>query len=199
MRQASRSLVVTIVALFWATGFCQAASVTLVPAPADLSALQIGDTISIDVVLNGLAAGDELEFLGVTVGFDAPPLGTATNFTPGTIVPDPAGFVGFDTPGIADGSFDAFFTLSGIDRITTNGTFFSFDIQAVSVGSGQIGFSFADALRSDFTSPGVTTGPALRFTVVPLPNQVISGGVLMALLVGGHLLRHRSHYQLQHN
>lgn len=191
MRRISHFLVSAIALLVTGTGLCQAVSITLAPTPTDLTALQVGDTITIDVVLGELAAGDELEFLGVTIGFDSPPLGTATNFTAGAIIPDPSGFVGFDAPGVADGSFDAFFTMSGTDRITSNGIFFSFDIPAVSTGSGEIGVDFADALRPDFTSPGVTTSAPLPFTVIPLPSMAIPGIAMILCVVGGQVLRHR--------
>jgi hypothetical protein len=189
---AAASLVVVLISV-WK---CQA-SVTLSLSTADdLSALGLGESVTINVDLSGLVAGDELEFLAATITFDDAVFGTPTAINPGAVIPDVTGFFASAFPGIADGLFDALFSTSG-DPITTNGTFYSFDLTVVGTGSGVIGFDFVDAqLVADLPDPTpVDTGAALAFStvgggVIPEPASALIWPALFA--AAGILSRFRS-------
>ena len=201
-----KRIIVTLALAIFLLGLADHASaitISLSSSPGDLSSLGIGDMVTVDVILSDLdtAGGEELEFLAVTVVIDDLVFGTPTSITPSEIVPDPDGFLGVDGPGFAEGSFDAFFTLSGTDRITTNGTFFSFELEAIGAGSGSIAIEFADALFPDFSSPSINTSasPPLDFTVNPgaaptaVPEPVTSALALVGLAgLGANIYRRRT-------
>jgi hypothetical protein len=97
------------------------------PTP-DLTHLQVGQAVTFNVNLSGLNSGDALAYLAGTVVFDATLLGTPTSVPAGAIVPDASGFLGTGFSGAADAFYDAIFFSSTNARITTNGTFFAFDV-----------------------------------------------------------------------
>ena len=104
-----------------------------------MNTLTVGDTVSIDVVIDGLMTGQGLVSLSATVEtpaqFSLDPLSLAAGdvFTGGVETSD----LFLSTPsGDADGIF---FQFAGLP-ISTNGGFFSFDYTATSVGSGNIIF-----------------------------------------------------------
>lgn len=170
---------VTVCALFWATVQSQAAPIVgLVSIPTDTSSLTVGQTISVSVEMTGLNPGDELDLLAATVVFDAG-LFSSPTIAAGSIIPDIDGFLGLEDPGLADGSFDSFFTASGVDTITGNGVFYSFEVTALKEGSGTIDLDFSDALGttgSGSSIDGIGIGvSSLSVNIVPEPTA----GLLM--------------------
>ena len=161
----------------------QAVTLSLSSSPADLSSLMVNDVVMVDVILGGLGVSESLDFLGATVSFDPGVFGSPTGISPGAIIPDPTGFIGSASPGLADGLFDAFFTASGTDEITTNGVFFSFDLQVVGSGSGSIDFDFAEAFFDIDTGDvaPVEVDDPLDFTA-PRPDDGIIPEPLTATL-----------------
>ncbi|WP_182866131.1 hypothetical protein [Stieleria mannarensis] len=138
----------------------------------DLSTLKVGDTVSINVNLSGLMTGQSLSALGGTVEM-TPELSVDTfSLAPGILFasgPDPFELF-LDTPG---GNVDAeFFQVFG-DPIATDGQFFTFDITAVSTGSGQITFEDFSPFASDtnFNFVDVATN-TLDYTVSQAGNVV---------------------------
>lgn len=111
----------------------------------DLSALQVGQSVTFQVSLGGVTAGDRVEYLAAKVEFD-PAFFATPSITAGAIVPDTAGFVGSPFGDAADGNYDSLFT--GLP-ITDNGLFFSFESMVKKSGSGSLRFGFVDAQGTD--------------------------------------------------
>ena len=134
---------------------------------ADLSALRVGDAISIGVNLSGLLAGDELTLLAADVGYSDQNFGLPAVVS-GSIVPDVAGFEADEFSDLAGATFDALDTMGGAAVITANGEFFTFDVSASGLGSGEIALRFADALGEDSQNnaiDGAAAGSALAYVV----------------------------------
>ncbi len=100
----------------------------------DLSHLTVGQTVRFDVQLSGLNPGDQLDYLAGTVDFDSNLLGTPTQVAAGAIVPDPTGFVGTPFIGVADAFYDAVFFSVTNTPISSNGTFYTFDVKTQGPG-----------------------------------------------------------------
>jgi hypothetical protein len=134
---------------------------------ADLDNLSVGQTVEIDVVLGGLEVGEELGYLAGTLTFDSGFLGTAFDVSPGGIISDSDGFIGFGAPGLADGFYDYLFTLSG-DTIDSNGVFFSFKLTIQNAGSGVVAIDEAMlAARDLFDEPiAIAAGDPLSLRTV---------------------------------
>lgn len=173
-----------------APAWASAAFLTLVPS-ADLSAFEIGQTVSVDVVLSGLEAGTRLELLSATVGFPATSFQIPLSITRGAVVPqplaDPLDFLTIRDSGIADISFQTNSPLAE-KQITTNGVFASVLLRASAIGPGEIAFTFTSAFAFNPGSPNEPTevvieaGPALRFdVVVPEPSLSIPGALVVCL------------------
>lgn len=190
MRTLSFTTLLAIATLAVSPHATRAIMFSLSSSPSDLTTLSVGDTVTLDVSLSGLAPGEELAFLAATIGFDdnvfGAPLAVDPGIDPPGILPDPLGFDGTRSPGLADGLFDAFNTASGNDRITTNGLFYTFRLEvqpSAVVGPGQIAFGFVDALLPDFSAPMITTSDPLSLTVVPEPTAALMLGFTAALFV----------------
>ena len=144
----------------------------------DLLNLSVGQAFSLDVILSGLQPGEELNYLAGTITFDATLLGDATNVLPGAIVPDPFGFTGFGTSGLADGNYDVLFSVSGT-RISSNGTLYSFSVTAQQVGSGFIDIDPSSLAARDPMDAfvAIDAGASLPYQinggVVPEPSSCI--------------------------
>ncbi len=148
---------------------------SLLPS-ANLDTLQAGDTVGFDVVLSGLAAGDELEFLAASVEFDPFLLGMPLGIAPGTSIPDVTGFIPTSLPGLADAFYDGLFIATSGENITSNGVFFSFELIVQAPGAGTIGFAFVDSFGSDSLGNMLSLaepGPALAFSATPSQTGVI--------------------------
>lgn len=186
------------------------AAVTLsLSTTSSLSDLNVGDTISFDVVLSGLPGGSptsDLGFLGATVVFDGTLLGTPSLPAPGAIVPDldPLAYVPLAGLGQADASYDFLFAPSG-SPITTNGVFFSFDVTAQAAGSGMIGFDSLGTAAFD-TSAGpipvdVNLDSGQTFSIsatdgIPEPTSLLVWAALSLTVFAWPLARSRSPFPL---
>ena len=189
-------LLLLATAVVLASGVCAHASLQLSlssDAP-DLNNLTVGNAVTFDVVLSGLTPGDSLDYLAATVTYTDGPLSEPV-ITPGSIV-DPTGFLSTTGPGLADGSYDMWFSFTG-DPITANGTFFSFEVSAESAGSGTVSFDFVDSMGVDGSFLALETvvpGPDLPFTVVdsgeiPEPCSVLVWAGLLSFCVGVFVTR----------
>ncbi len=113
-------------------------------SPSNLLDLTVGDPVRVEVSLSGLdeAAGDQLVSLtGGTTVVPSAIMGTPTAIDPGAIVPNLADFAALVGLGQADAFFvtlSASSSASSGDHITTNGTFFTFDMIARHPGTGVI-------------------------------------------------------------
>lgn len=186
--------VVGMLVLWASTASVSHAVLTLeLSSPDDLLNLTVGDTATIEVSLAGLdtAAGEELVSLTGSVLFPGAILGTPTSMTAGSIIPnplsDPLDFQTFAAPGQADGTFITF-SVNSSEHITTNGTFFTFDVTAGHAGSGVFTIDplaisaeqydptgFLPILRTDLTA-----GPDLPFVV----RQPVTGAIPEPLTFG---------------
>ena len=102
-------------------------SLTLDAGSTDLNSLVIGDTFSIDVVLDRMNIVAGLTDLGATVFMPAGRFGGPSNELSGSIVPDPLDLFFTDSPGQSiDGLFSAFLSIDPNPNVVSNGTFFSF-------------------------------------------------------------------------
>ncbi len=168
---------------------------SLVPS-AGTTPILVGQTLSIDVVLNDLPAGTQLELLSATVSFPAGSFQIPLSITPGPIVPDPLAdpldFLTIADAGLADISFQTN-SLSAADRITTSGVFATIVLEANAIGGGEITLSFIDAFSFNSASPDepipftIEDAPGIRFDVV-VPEPSAAGAML---LLSTALLRRR--------
>lgn len=184
--------------LMASAGRAHAAPTLSLSSSSDLDNLEVGQTVRIDVRLSDLG-GSQLELLATGVAFDRDILGSATTPAAGAIVPnasDPMSFQPSTDPGFVDVIFEAVGD-ARTDRITDNGQFFSFELTAQEIGSGEIAFDFADALAFNEDDPfmplqpEVDLGASLGVTVVPLPPALIAGLVGIGGVVAGQVLRAR--------
>ncbi len=162
---------------------------------ANLLVLQVGEDVSFQVRLSGLEAGQELTLLAATVRYSEGMLGEPSLLWAGEILPqpleDPAYFVPSIDAGLADGTFYTFSPESA-HHILSEGVFFSFTVEAVGVGSGQMWFEFADALQynPDLLGEPISAEPALGlpldFIVVPEPApwlMALAAAVVVLLML----------------
>ncbi len=160
-----------------------------------LEYLPLATTVTIYVQLSGLEVGQELDTLAATVLYDGALLGTPS-ISSGPIVPnpldDPLDFLAFGRSGLADATFLTFGT-EWYDRIVSEGTFFTFDVTALALGSGSLYFDFVAAteFNPDFPLDPITlnpvVGPALNFTVVEVPEP--TGIMLILTMAAGLCMR----------
>jgi hypothetical protein len=136
----------------------------------------VGETRLINVQVGALE-GRQLQSLGGTIQFDAGHLGTPSSGTAGAVVPDPADVT--LTP--AAGSIDAqFFAAAPAGNISSEGTFFSFEITGLAPGSGVIQFQPNSLFAEDQTGAGffdLATNEVLYTVSIPEPAT-------LALLTG---------------
>ncbi|MEX2214854.1 MAG: PEP-CTERM sorting domain-containing protein [Phycisphaeraceae bacterium] len=188
-----RYLAIFTAALTLAIGqHASAITMTMSATPADLSALTVGDSFQIDVLLGDLG-GDEVASLGGSIMFPSAQLGTPTGEVAGVIVPDASDLILTPLAGLMDGQFFAF---TG-GNITAEGIFYSFTLTAQAPGSGVIEFD-AQSLFAELVQQGeifdISTN-ALTFTVqertggAAVPEPATAGLGLMGLM--GLALRRR--------
>ena len=156
-------------------------------SPDNLSAVAIGQTVTINVSLANLA-GDSYSTLLVPTTAPNALFAIAGDPTAGAIVPTPDDFFGAaQENGPATILEDATYASSGSD-ITAPGVLFSFRVTADAAGTGFFGFSEAPSgFTSDFSDATLTPGNPLAVTVVPEPAT--AGG--LAALAGLALIRRR--------
>ena len=137
---------------------------------ADTTNLFLQQPVVFEVAISGLEPGQQLDFLGITVAMDAYRMGTPNPITRGGIVPtpgaDPSDFLTARAPGIADASFYCSGTLP-TQRITSNGTFFTFTLTPQHAGSVPLEITFADALLHNPADPES-----------PIPLTITAAGTL---------------------
>jgi hypothetical protein len=167
--------------------FCESTSVAgqlIISSPDNLSNIQVGQTISFEIALAGLAPNATLDALGATVQIQAASLFSTPVITPGNILPAGGGFFAGPNAGIADGTYDMLFNATNTP-INSDGIFFSFQVQAVNPGSGTIDFSSISAFQG-FDPVLLTNGTpdGLAFTILssqptstPEPSTVLLSGI----------------------
>jgi hypothetical protein len=170
----------------------QAGPIVSLSSPDNLSQIQVGDTVHVDITLAGLNPGDTLELLGASVVFPAVSFGAPSTNTPyvvpNGIVPDVGGYSGAVPAGKAVGLYDTLNLLpppAFFPAITANGRFFSFTVTALKEGSGT--FAFGNDLNSiGFDASGAPLDNVvglneLSFTVlqstIPEPASAILLGI----------------------
>jgi hypothetical protein len=162
----------------------------------NLATLQVGQTVTIDIVLSGdVSSSNPLDSLGVTVS-DSSILFNTPSITAGSIVPDLSGFFTGPSTGVADATYDDLFANSGTP-ITANGLFFSAQFTAASVGTGTFTFTNLSGFQG-FNSVNVINGTpdGLAYTITeqatPAPSSFLLAGLgvaLLALYAASHALR----------
>jgi hypothetical protein len=160
---------------------------------ANLSQLQVGQTVKFDVNLSGLTSGGALDYLAGTVVYPSNLLSPPASVTSGSIVPEPSGFEGVGFPGTADAFYDAVFFSLSHTPILNDGIFFSFPVTAESPGSGSLSFDPSSLAASDGTNTPtpLAGGPPLPFTVLPSATNPVpepSSAALLASAAGAGIV-----------
>ena len=162
--------------------------VALDAGATDVDRLLVGQTVEIAVNLDELPEGTQLDSLATSVKFDGELLGVPS-IQAGEILPDPLNepgdFLVSEDVGLADAAFLTFGTETS-NHIASNGTFFTFRVTPVQLGSGTVAFEFAGATQFDPDGPLVielATGPDLTFTVVPEPSACLMLLIGIAILI----------------
>ncbi len=167
---------------------------------SDLQNLNVGDTFTIDVLLEDLSSGDELQMLSAGVDVGSPLFSRPATVRAGGLVTDLNTFDSLSEDGFVDAIVDVA-PGNSEGRIRGDGTFFSIDLMAANAGSGTVVFDFVDALAFDANDPsrptefGISAGPGLDIRVrgggqvIPLPAGFASGMSLMGALGLGSWLR----------
>ncbi len=161
---------------------------TLSSTPANLSSLNVGQTIEIQVSLSGL--GDvgnpsQLSYLGADVGFSPVLFSTPFAVTPGALVPDPlVSFTAVTTTGLGGAIFDNILLPPPLPVITSDGVFFTFQVTALSTGSGVFSLAPPPGAFDDLgNAVTVAVGSDLPFTVtggggvIPEPSTLLLLGL----------------------
>jgi hypothetical protein len=196
--------------LFTGLAFCvivtgssaaQAGPNVTLSSPDNLSSITVGQILEIDVTLSGLPVGSDFIFnlntkvLFPNAEFQAVPDPTSSSglkavVAPGSVfdnnVQGPLQVANFNAQSslVAGAAIGVFSqspnTNSG--AIGLNGLYYSFDVQAISAGSGSIGFDptgGANEYAADdtgFNFASLPTGPDLSFTIaaaaVPEPSSI---------------------------
>jgi len=144
------------------------------PTPGQLANLRVGQPAEVTISLSNLPNGTELTYLAARIDFGGSFIGQPTAILRGAIVPSPLNnpldFVSTATDSDVDVSFLTFGTLA-VQHIRTNGVFARLQILPVDAGTGQLTFTFVDALRYDTLSPtggspvGLVAGVNVAYTV----------------------------------
>jgi len=135
----------------------------------------------------------ELDSLAATVGYDSALLGIPI-VLPGSILPttldDPLDLLITADLGFADVAFLTF-GLDAADHIGGNGVFFSIEVTALALGSGDIAIDFVGATRFNAANPNdpvvlpIDRGLSLPFAIVPEPGGlalVTASGFIIAAI-----------------
>lgn len=152
--------------------------------------VSVGQTFTVVVSLTELTTRGGLGSLGVDIDSSNPPLSAPVGgvVTPGSIVPDVTGFAGgvFLTSG-ATGNYDQILVDPLGPEITSAGPFYSYQVTALSEGTGTIAFHDAAGLdvSGDLVFPSL--GSSMRVDVVVPEPATLS----LLALTGSALLRRR--------
>lgn len=178
--------------LLWA-GSLSAEPMIQLSSPDDLSNINPGQTVIIQVDVTGLTAGESIWSLDVPVTFNPAMFSTPFNLMAGSIVPppsDPNDFMGQVAPGLAQGTF---LPLNfGADVISNNGTFYSFQVTALQAGRStfEIG-SGAGATSPDAPNFSFTPGAANRLDAVTTPEPGSLAAVCISCAVAAGFARRK--------
>jgi hypothetical protein len=185
---------------------------TLSSPSTGLSSLTVGEALTVDVTLSGLAADDFIFVMNSTVLFPSslftiePSLNNSSGLTPGPILFNPSQMANFNalsslTAGSATGNFSDSSPAPSV-AIGENGVFYSFNLEAAAAGSGSIAFnSGATTYASDntgFNLEPLSIGSPLSFVIsepgtpVPEPSELGTLGLVgSALVAAGWMQRKR--------
>ncbi len=149
---------------FFTAAPANAVTLSLDPGSTDLNDLQVGDAVTINVVVSNLQ-GSQLASLGGSVEYPDRHFDSTQAISAGSVVPDPLDLIPFEDPGFMDGQF---FARGG--NIATEGTFFSFELTAKATGSGTIGFVPFSPFAEDEALTPIFDIPTneLAYTIRPL-------------------------------
>jgi hypothetical protein len=175
-----------------------AGSLVSLSSASDLSSLQVGDQVQIDVTLSGLESGNFIFNLLTQILFPS------SNFV---LVSGPTASTAAGSAFFADAQVANFNANSGplggggvagnypdntptSGAIGQNGLFYSFVLQATSAGSGTIGFDPTpntnrfSGTETGFAFAPLPTGDPLAFTVVPEPSSAVLALTGLAIAAG---------------
>lgn len=161
---------------------------TLSSTSGDLSSLNVGQTIEIQMSLSGLGdSGNPTQISALTadVGFSSTLFSTPFSVTPGALVPNAVlSFTPVETAGTAGGIFDNIFLPPPAPVITSNGVFLTFQVTALSAGSGVFSLAPPPGAFDDLGGEvSVMAGSDLPFTVtgggavIPEPSTMLLLGL----------------------
>jgi hypothetical protein len=109
--------------------------------PVDLTNLEAGEEVTVEVVLAGLRNGEQLDYFSVIVEFDEEVF-YAPQISPGAIVRSNEHFEAVAMPGYADASY---FAPEQSEPIFKNGVFFTLLLEARAAHEGEISLTSVDA------------------------------------------------------
>ncbi|MCS7469111.1 PEP-CTERM sorting domain-containing protein [Stieleria sp. ICT_E10.1] len=163
-------------------------SLTLDSRGVDLNGLEVGNSVTIDVLLDRMGVGKLLD-LGTTVTLSSSSHLSDPAVSPvaGVIIPDPFDvfFLGGSANEFVDAQFSTILSIAFEPEINSDGVFFSFDLTAVAAGSGSIGFGpyspFAISANNPLNPIFDIDTNALNYTVtssnaVPEPSSFMIFG-----------------------
>ena len=176
-----RILFVLVAALPLGPSNLAALQLSLSPSLAVPIEIHVGETLKLDVDLSGVSAGQELSVLAATVSLDGEILSQPV-ISPGDILPrplhNPLDFVSSSDVGLADATFLSF-GLDEVHHISTDGTFYSFDVTATAEGLSNIAIDFLHAAMFDERNPNepmlVEITPSEPVQIQVLPPQLQAG------------------------
>lgn len=161
---------------------------------ANLNQIQVGDTVTIDVNLTGLAVGQQLNWAAARVVYPGSLLQSGT-ILPGASLPlplgDPLDFLTLTDDGVSEATFMTFGT-DPSSLIQSDGAIFSFEVTAKSLGSGSFQFEptfvFVEELIEGVgpTPLNSAIGGPLSFAIIPEPcgsGLMLSGAAGFAWLL----------------
>jgi hypothetical protein len=162
-------------------------------SPDDLANLVVGQKITLEVTLSGIAAGGPLDELGTDIHFPSSSFGVS-NIIPEAIVPDSTGFSSGSGTDSATGIYDDLFANTG-SPITSDGLFFSLTATALLAGSGSFSLANPSAFQgvNPVTVGDGTPGGGLEFNIAPSVSPtpapggitLIGSGIATLLAAGG--------------
>jgi len=204
-----------VAALMCVAPMALAGPIVSLSSPENLTNLTVGELVTVDVNLSGLAVGSDFIFnLNTSVLFPSTQFQTVPDLTNtsglttgfgGTVfafqfLAQPPNFYALSAlnPGNAIGIFNDQ-SPAPSDAINENGLYYSFTLKAIAAGSGSIGFDptlganeYA-AVSTNFNYAPLPTGGPLSFaiTAVPEPSTFSLGLVSSLVGLGYAWCRHR--------
>jgi len=168
--------------------------------PGDLSRLNVGDTVTIEVSLASLPTGASLDSLFATFKYDATLL-VASAPMAGEIVPahpfNAGDFLATANEGLIDIAFSTL-SLDPIHQIHSLGRFLSFQLTATAPGTTELTTDFVSATLFNADQPdqplalALTTPSPLAVTVAAVPEPTTAWGIGMFVVAAWNAKRRRS-------